>query len=131
MKVNKNDGLLQRLCEDKRYPLGKLIIEKFLDIREYQPFRDLRTAYKLIDKYPAEEFWRQLPCEFRIRDLGIFFYKKPALRLDIYWEEYRRKLATDKRIDFGPVKEYTLEDKPIGENPVVTKKIKTKIEFCR
>lgn len=132
MPRKKGSGIANKLFKDPRYPLAKFIINKFVDKREINWFRDLTTCYKLLRKYPEEYFWKyNLPCDFKIKNLSIFLFEKGADKLKMYYIMYKKALAIDKKIAVKKNKEYPLED--TVETPKEKKAAKPKniYEFCK
>ena len=128
--VKSNRGAI---FKHKDYKLAKFIIDKFIDIRQKNPWRDLPICYQLIKKYPNETFWRALPCEFRIPAMTYLTYEKAAAKLKLLYAVYSKNLSRDKKIkiDTAPLIEYKLEETDIEENLITKRKPKTILEFCK
>src|SRR4051812_22351232 len=94
----KNNWIPPKIFNDPRYPLAKYIIDKFVDIREVNPYRDFTTAFKLIRKFNSKFFWQQLPCEFRIKNLSVFLFGKALEKLTMLWCVYQKRITIDKKI---------------------------------
>ncbi len=122
-----------KFYNNENFPLAKFIIDKFMDIRCINIYREYTSAFKLVKKFPSEYFWKSLPCLNRIKNLSNLLFGKGIERLEMLWRVYQIKLERDKKIkiDAHPKLEYKLEEVPdLGDNKERLKKPKTMIEFC-
>ncbi len=126
-----------KIFQNPNYKLAKFIIDKFVDKRKMNLWRDLPICYKLIKKYPQKMFWQNLPCEFRVPSMTYLTYEKAAEKLKFLYACYSKNLNRDKKIllkpiDLPPILEYKLREAPdLGDNKARERKPKNIIEFCK
>ena len=127
-------GGRNKIFKDPLYPIAKIIIDKFLDIRYKNVWRDVTVGLKLAKKFPSETFWRDLPCEHRVKNISVLAGEKGMEKLKMLWAVYQNRLKIDRQIKIPknkPVDFSCLSDK-VGEDYKQEKpKMKSILDFCR
>lgn len=119
-----------RIFCDSRYKIGKYIIDKFLDKRYLNSHRDYTTAFKLVEKFNSLQFWKNLPCEFKVKNLSTLLGDAALKKLEMFWNIYQKKLNRDKKIKVKKLKESPRELKSISVQPAADKKVGY-MKFCK
>lgn len=128
----KRQSKAQKITGDPNWGLAKFIIDKFLDIRHKQFFRDGIVALRLAKKYNSKYFWANLPCEFRVKNLSLFLMNDAAKeKLKMLWIVYQNNLNIDKKLAIPARVEYKLLDSTPENNIIYDNKPKTIYDFCK
>lgn len=116
----------------ERNKVAGFILKKYVRHEKIVYGRDMTVAYKLADRHPDLEFWKQLPIRHQIDTLVILWSQESRNRLTREWQNYSKKLKLQRSIKLDtPAPIYIIGEK-VGDDYVPPpRKPRTVVEFCR
>jgi hypothetical protein len=112
-------------------PLATFIVKKYILSDQINWPRDLIIAYKLLKKYPDENFWRGLPVLRQVQSMALLYGPKAKQRLQYAYADYEKQKTLTAQIKIEKPEVIILEENKVGEDREFKPKKKSILDFCK
>lgn len=118
------------LPKKERNQLARFIVDKFVLTESVVYSRDITIAYKLADRHPNLEFWKNIRAKRKINSLVIFWSQEARNRLTRQYKEYEDRLNSHRKLLLEkPSKTFIIGDKCGEDTEIVIPKPRSIKEF--
>lgn len=113
----------------KNKKLATFIIKKWVNEKDISWGRDYKIVYKLLESYPEEDFWEQLPKKYEASSMAVFASDKGKYALKMQHQEWQSKIKLKSNYEAETFEKFELDSSL--EAPTLDFRPKNIKDFCK